>query len=300
MPLTSNRREFLQLAGLGGGVAFASALGFTGAGAAAAEPQDFFFVQLSDTHWGFAGPPNPEAATTLKRAVEAVNALPQQPDFVVFTGDLTHTTEDPKERRRRLAEFRDIAGALKVRTVRFMPGEHDAALDRGAAYREFFGETHYTFDHRGIHFIALDNVTDPGARMGEDQLTWLARDLERLAPDQPIVVLAHRPLFDLYPDWDWATADGARAIALLQGHRNVVVFYGHIHQEHHHMTGHIAHHAAQSLIFALPAPGSVPKRGPIAWSADAPFRGLGFRAIETAAKGDGVAYQLAEHPVVRG
>lgn len=30
--------------------------------------------------------------------------------------------------------------------------------------------------------------------------------------------------------------------------RNVVVFYGHIHQEHHHMTGHIAHHAANSLM----------------------------------------------------
>lgn len=298
MPLTSNRREFLQLAALGGGVTFMSGLGFTGPAAAAV--QDFQFVQMTDTHWGFAGPPNPEAATTLKRAVEAVNALSQQPDFIVFTGDLTHTTDDPKERRRRLAEFRDIVSALKVKTVRFMPGEHDAALDRGAAYREFFGEFHYTFDHKGVHFIALDNVTDPGARMGDEQLTWLARDLERLDPDQPIIVLSHRPLFDLQPDWDWTTADGAKAMALLQRQRNVVVFYGHIHQEHHHMTGHIAHHAGKSLIFPTIAPGSAPKRAPVPWNAAAPFRGLGFRAIGTAAKGNGVAHQLVEHPVVKG
>ncbi len=30
------------------------------------------------------------------------------------------------------------------------------------------------------------------------------------------------------------------------------------------MTGHIAHHAANSLIFALPAPGSQPRRAALA------------------------------------
>ena len=88
----------------------------------------------------------------------SVNALPRPPDFVVFTGDLTHTTDDPAERRR-LTEFKAIAAGLQVKTVRFMPGEHDAALDRGAAYKEHFGETFFTFDHRGVHFIALDNVS---------------------------------------------------------------------------------------------------------------------------------------------
>ena len=29
-------------------------------------------------------------------------------------------------------------------------------------------------------------------------------------------------------------------------YRNVTVFYGHIHHEHHHRTGHIEHHAAQA------------------------------------------------------
>src|SRR3989449_10058079 len=142
-----DRRQFLKVAGLGGVV---SASGLAPGAEPYAAQDEFFFVQLSDTHWGFQGAPNPDAAGTLPKAIAAVNALDPQPDFIVFTGDLTHTTDDPAERRRRLTEFRAIVGELKVRDVRFMPGEHDASLDAGAAYREQFGETHYSFDHKGV------------------------------------------------------------------------------------------------------------------------------------------------------
>src|SRR6267378_5041786 len=161
-----DRREFLQLAGLGGAV-FASGLAGC-AGLGASRQDDFYFVQLSDTHWGFKGPAlNPDADGTLQKAVAAVNALAVEPDFIVFTGDLTHTTDDPKERRRRLAEFRDIVGALRNKNVRFMPGEHDASLDNGQAWKEFFGPSYYSFDHKGVHFIAVDNVSDASARIGD-------------------------------------------------------------------------------------------------------------------------------------
>ena len=271
-----DRRDFLKFAGIGG-LVFASGLGRN---VRAAGSDDFYFVQLSDCHWGFEGPPNPDAKGTLKKAVAAVNALPEPPDFVVFTGDLTHITEDSRERRRRLAEFKEIVSELKVKDVRFMPGEHDASLDQGKAYRESFGDTHYTFDHKGVHFIVVDNVSDARALIGDEQLQWLAADLSKQPPDADIVVLTHRPLFDLYPQWDWATRDGAKAIDLLLPHKNVTVFYGHIHQENHKMTDHIAHHSAKSLMFPLPAPGSQPKREPVPWDAAHPYQGLGFRNVE--------------------
>lgn len=297
------RREFLRLLAAGGGAVFASGLAGRvqaeyGSVKKATAYDDFYFVQLSDTHWGFKGAPNPDAANTLKNAVAAVNALKTQPDFVVFTGDLTHTTDDPQERRRRLAEFRDIVSALKVKNVRFMPGEHDASLDNGAAYKEVFGDTHYTFDHKGVHFIVLDNVSDSGAKIGATQLEWLKADLSRLQKDAPIVVFTHRPLFDLAPQWDWATRDGAEAVDLLMPYANVTVFYGHIHQEHHHRTGHIAHHSAKSLIFPLPAPGSQAKRAPLPWDPDAPNKGLGFREVE--AEVDQRRYRITELPVKAG
>jgi calcineurin-like phosphoesterase family protein len=289
-----NRRQFLELSAVGAGAVFASSL--SGCASLGGGRDDFHFVQLSDTHWGFNGPAvNPDARGTLPKAIAAVNALQEQPDFVVFTGDLTHTTDDPVERRKRLKEFKEIVAGLKCPSVRFMPGEHDASLDWGKAWKESFGETHYTFDHKGVHFIAVDNVSDPAARIGEEQLQWLKEDLARQPKDARIVVLTHRPLFDLAPEWDWATRDGAQAVELLMPFQYVTVFYGHIHQENHHMTGHIAHHSAKSLIFPLPAPKSQPKREPIKWDAAAPYRGLGFRDVEA----EKAKYDLVELPVVK-
>ncbi len=290
-----DRRNFLKLGAVGGGAVFLS--GLYGA-AAAAGYDDFYFVQLSDSHWGYKGPANPDAQNTLRQAVAHVNALEVQPEFIVFTGDLTHTTDDPAERRKRMGEFKEIISGLKVQTIHFLPGEHDASLDNGAAFQEFFGPTHYSFDHKGVHFIAIDNVSDPGARIGEAQLAWLKADLDQQPKDARIVVLTHRPLFDLAAKWDWATRDGEQAIALLMPYSNVTVFYGHIHQEHHRMTGHIAHHAAKSLIFPLPAPGSQDKRTPLPYDPARPNQGLGFREVEAEPKE--ASYQLTEFPVVKG
>ena len=292
------RRELLKLAGIGG-VVFASSLSRVLA-AAMAEPgadsagnaspaEDFYFIQMSDTHWGYAGPANLDAQGTLPKAIETINRLSQPPDFIVFTGDLTHNTDDPFERRRRMNEVKQIISTLKVKTLHLIPGEHDASDDGGDAFREIFGPTHYTFEHKGVHFIALDNVSDPREQLGSEQLAWLKSHLDTLDRNAQIVVFAHRPLFDLYPDWEWATRDGAQAVDLLMPFTNVTVFYGHIHQENHQMTGHIAHHSAKSLIFPLPAPGSKPKPSPVPWDPAQPYRGLGFRSVaESAAAAPGV------------
>src|SRR6266478_8205866 len=260
-----SRRDWMKLVGVGGVVYASSVVGCGPSGSRATGPatardgktrrrprEDFMFLQLSDTHWGYKGESNPESDRTLPSTVQTINGVELQPDFIVFTGDLTHKTDDPAERRRRMGEFKQIVGALKVKNVKFLPGEHDAGADRGEAFREHFGETHYAFDHKGIHFVALDNVSDPAGAVGAEQMAWLEADLKRVDAEVPVIVFAHRPLFDLYPQWDWATQDGKEVVSLLSRRENVTVFYGHIHQEHHHMTGKIAHHAATSLVFALP------------------------------------------------
>jgi hypothetical protein len=293
MPIRETRRDILKLLGVGG-VVFASRLR-----GAAAKPRksdatkDFFFLQLSDTHWGYSGVSNPKADVTLPTAIETINASGAKPAFIVFTGDLTHTTDDGAVRRQRMGEFKKLAAGLKVDALRFLPGEHDAAKDAGAAYSEHFGPTHYAFDHEGVHFVALDNVSDPAGAVGDAQIDWLHADLKKTPAATPVVVLTHRPLFDLYPQWEWATKDGAKVVDVLLPRKNVTVFYGHIHQEHHHETEHIHHHAARSLVFALPAPGSVPKKAPLPFDAAAPFAGLGYRRVDERAG----APALTELPV---
>jgi predicted phosphodiesterase len=292
-----DRRDFLKLAGIGGVVLVSGFGGLDRSQAATtSKGNEFSFVQLSDTHWGFGTPAvNPDYAGTLNKAVTAINSFREQPDFIIFTGDLTHVTDDDKERRTRLAGFRNIVSELTVKNVRFMPGEHDAGLDEGEAFKEFFGETHYAFDHKGIHFVVLDNVSDPTSAIGQTQLEWLRADLKLRDKDSPIVIFTHRPLFDLYPEWDWHTRDGAKAMELLMPYSNVVVFYGHIHQEHHQKTGHIAHHAAKGMMYPLPAPGSVPVKSPVLWEANLPYKGLGFRGVD--AKIKEAQYAISEFSV---
>ena len=290
MQIKLTRRDALKLTAIGGGVVFASRLSTMSLAA-----DDFFFVQLSDTHWGFQDPTvNPDPRASLQDAVAAVASLSQAPDFVVFTGDLTHKTDDGVERRKRMAEFKEIIQPLSGLRTFFLPGEHDAMADRGAAFKENFGVTHQSFDHKGIHFVTLDNVSDPKGLVGDEQLAWLAGDLQPLDRSQPVVVFTHRPLWDLKPDWDWFTGDGAKVVDLLSPFQAATIFYGHIHQENHHKTGNVTHISARSALYPLPAPGAQPKKAPLPWDAAAKDHGIGWRTIETATSG----IKTEEHPTV--
>jgi 3',5'-cyclic AMP phosphodiesterase CpdA len=287
-----DRRQFLRIAGLslGAGALYRVAPAWASGDVAAAVAGEqarrngeavgtFSFVQLSDTHVGFAGPPNPTGTLAFERAVEMVNALPVRPDLVLFTGDLTHESEVPGEHGKRMARFKEIAGRLRVPLVHAVPGEHDAGLDGGALFRANFGETSYAFDHRGVHFVAIDNVSRAKPEVGRDRIEWLKRDLARFSPTTPIVVFTHRPLFDLKPEWEWFTRDGDQVMAVLEPFENVTVLYGHIHREDVHDTPHASHRAARSLIFAFPDPATTPEKKPIPFDKDHPFRNLGLRVV---------------------
>lgn len=289
----TDRRRFLKIAGasLGVGVLYSAYPAFGSAGESGAlfdalgrtngeKVSPFSFVQLSDAHVGFNGPPDPLGTRAFERAVEMINGLPQRPDLVLFTGDLTHDTEDRDTHVRRMKQFQEISQKINVPVIKCVPGEHDAGMDGGALYREFFGESHYSFDHRGVHFVALDNVSRAKPEVGAEQLAWLKRDLARYPKSAPIVVFTHRPLFDLRPDWEWFTSDGDDVMNVLSAYDNLTVLYGHIHRDDEHHTGVVSHYAARSLIFAFrdPAQNSGPRKN-IPFDKDHPFKNLGIREV---------------------
>ena len=118
---------------------------------------------------------------------------------MIFTGDLTHDSEDPAEHAKRMKTFRDISGRLRAKKRYHVPGEHDAALDGGTLFRENFGETHYSFDHRGVHFVALDNVSLGKPAIGAAQLAWLKREL-RASNATWKIIAADLPIGLIVPD----------------------------------------------------------------------------------------------------
>ena len=227
---------------------------------------EFTFVQVSDSHIGFARPANPDVRGTLRRAVEKINALPEAPAFAIHTGDLTHLS--------RPAEFDDVGEILKgakVGRIYYVPGEHDL-YDKGKLYRERYGKGTrgagwYSFDYKGAHFVGLVNVAgvahgDLGV-LGKDQLDWLKKDLAGLTASTPVVVFAHIPLWAVYEKWGWGTEDGARALALLKRFGSVTVLNGHVHQVLKKVEGKVTFHTAASTAFPQPGPGKAASAGPV-------------------------------------
>jgi 3',5'-cyclic AMP phosphodiesterase CpdA len=275
--MTHNRRDFFRLTG---GAVFVAAC--------ASQPHTtttpttktdgFLLMQITDTHWGYSGPANPDPHASVQRAIAEIAAWPQRPDIVVHTGDVTHLTADPTQRKARLEEAKQLFGQLGIE-FHAIPGEHDASLDRGAAFRDVFGATHWAFEHRGVYFIALDNASDPKGGLGDEQLAWFAAEVAKVPGRARLIVFAHRPLFALAQPWDWFTGDGDKAIEILEQRPGATVFYGHIHQAHLARTGSTTHVASRALVFPMPAPMSVPEKKPPPWDAAALDHGIGYRNI---------------------
>ncbi len=224
------------------------------------------FLQISDTHIGFNKEANRDVAGTLTQSIALVNALPQKPQLVLHTGDVTHLTK-PEE----FDLAAQLLSGLPVGEIHTVPGEHDVT-DGGAAFMARFGKAsdnrgYYSFDAAGVHFVALVNVLNfkPGGlgALGDEQIAWLENDLRGRAASQPIVVFAHMPLWTIYEPWGWGTGDADRAFAALRRFGSVTVLNGHIHQIVSKVEGNITFHTARSTSYPQPEAGVGPGPGPL-------------------------------------
>lgn len=235
------------------------------------------FAQISDSHMGFNKPANPDVAATLRAAVEKINTLPDPPEFLLHTGDISHLSK-PEE----FDAVEQILKSCVTKDVFFVPGEHDVIGDDGKQFLERFGkdaigEGWRSFDKKGVHFIGLVNVMNLKAgglgSLGSDQLEWLEADLKGLKASTPIVVFAHIPLWSVYPQWGWGTEDSAQALSYLKRFGSVTVLNGHIHQTMQKVEGNVTFHTAASTAFPQPQPGQAEGPGPMKVPAEQ-LRGL--------------------------
>ncbi len=257
----------------------------TGTGKSAAT-NGFTFVQISDTHVGFNKPANPDVVGSLRRAIGEINALPATPAFVVHTGDVSHLSK-PEE----FGQAKELLAEIKVDHRHIVPGEHDALDDGLTGYLEQFDHDgrkrpYFSFDQSGAHFIGLSNVKNFKAKtmssFGDEQIAWLKNDLEGVSHSTPVIVMAHIPMWTVYEQWGWGTADAAAALALLKPYGSVTVLNGHIHQVLQKVEGNVALHTAMSLAYPLPTPGQegFGEPGPVTVPAGQLGKLLGTRQVQ--------------------
>ena len=280
--LLHSRRNALKCMAYGGaGTLFALSGGvFTPIDLAAAAGRDRealksakpLFVQLSDTHIGFNKEANPDVGGTLNQAIDLINGMPEQPGLIIHTGDITHLSKP--------AEF-DLAqqqfSRLRAAEIHTVPGEHDTADAAVAEYFNRFGKPsnnkgYYSFDHSGVHFVALINVLQFKAgglgTLGREQLDWVAADLKGRSSSTPIVVFAHMPLWTIYEPWGWGTDDADQLVAQLRRFGSVTVLNGHIHQIVQKVEGNLTFHTARSTAYPQPVAGEGGGPGPLKVAAD--------------------------------
>jgi Icc protein len=291
-----DRRGFLQcMAWAGTGVVWSVSGGVVSSRAFGqnmkAAKGELHFVQISDSHMGFNKPANPDVARTLQATIDKINGLPQEPDFIIHTGDLSHNSK--------AAEYDaldEVLKGAKPKQVFYVPGEHDTAIDDGKMFMERFGKNAkgrgwYSFNHKDVHFVGLSNVAalEGLGKLGPEQIQWLQADLKSQPASRPIVVFAHIPLWSVYPDWGWGTEDSAEALSAMKRFGSVTVLNGHIHQVMQKVEGNVTFHTAMSTAFPIATPSMDHKPGPMKVEDDKLKTVLGITEVQSVAKGQSLA-----------
>jgi len=284
-----DRRTFLSLAGRYAAMTVATGVvaphsfqlvEFVYAATPETKPEVAFrLAYISDTHLFSKGMTHRFAKAALT-AVEDVNALDPQPDFVLFGGDLAQLGQADE-----LALGQQILKEVKA-PLKVMVGEHDWYFDLGEKWRELFGQPTYSWDHKGVHFVVLNSVVEkdfwtakgmtPMQRMvtvagldnarqsrfevGAEQRNWLAKDLAKVDKKTPLVVFSHSPLYKYYRDWNFWTDDAEDVQKLLFPFAKVTVIHGHTHQLLTNRIKNISFHGMLSTAWPWPyAPSGLPK-----------------------------------------
>jgi 3',5'-cyclic-AMP phosphodiesterase len=239
----------------------------------------FRIAYISDSHL-YDRTLNDRFINALMRAVDDVNAMDPQPDFVLYGGDLAQLGQ-----AKELELGAQILKNLKA-PMRIMVGEHDWYLDMGEKWKALFGAPNYTFEHKGVQFVVLNSIIEkdfwtargltPMQRMqtvagldngvqspfsvGDEQRAWLAEQLKAVPSSKPLIVFSHSPLYKLYKPWNFWTDDAEQVQAILRRFRSVVVVHGHTHQLLTQRIGNIHFHGMLSTAWPWPyAPEGMPE-----------------------------------------
>lgn len=230
------------------------------AGCAPAEPakkaagrapdERFYFVQVSDTHWGAR-----DGVTLTRRAVEMINALPVKVEFVVITGDVF---SDSILKEPVVKDGLDAMKGLKP-ALYYVPGNHDILktdiVRTSAVFEKTLGPLNQTVEVRGVAclFLCTEMAEGETRSPGEVERRWIEDKLESGKGRKPALIFMHRPpIFDLLNGSDgqvsWGHPYDTRWEALFADHPEVKgVFAGHFHRDEMRWIGAVPVFVAPAL-----------------------------------------------------
>lgn len=194
----------------------------------------FYFVQVSDTHWGAR-----DGVALTRRAVEMINALPVKVEFVAVTGDVF---SDSIMKEAVVRDGLDAMKALKA-PLYYVPGNHDILKSdiagTSALFEKVLGPLSRNVEVRGVTclFLSTEMPERETRNPAEVERLWLEDKLGAGKGRKPVLIFMHRPpIFDLLNGSDgqvsWDHPYDTRWEALFSGHPEIKgVFAGHFHRD---------------------------------------------------------------------
>jgi len=199
-------------------------------------------AQLSDLHL-YATPDREllglNTFASLEVVLQKLQRLPQRPDQLLLTGDLTQDESDNAYQ-----QVQDLIAPLKIPTY-WLPGNHDHLPTMETAFTDPNFLAHKSYRMGAWHFLLLDSSV-PGKVYGQlstQSLSWLHQQLEQCCP-HPTVIALHHPPLAIKSDWldQIGLQNSEDLFAILDQYPHVkLVVFGHIHQSFEHQRRQVSY-----------------------------------------------------------
>jgi len=199
----------------------------------------FTFAFFTDIHLNKG---NNRCFQGFEKAIESAKG--EEVDFILTGGDnvdidvLGKDAETAHELFQRYSEITSNSDIKFYSSIgnhdRFWGCQRSDPLYNEGLFEKYIGESYYSFDHKGWHFIVLNTSN---SIVDEPQKLWLINDLEKVEDETPIIVTCHVPFLSVYypalegryTDADtfknfktvWDMFEGKNLKLVLQGHQHL-------------------------------------------------------------------------------
>lgn len=216
------------------------------------ESNAFTFVFMTDIHLQ----PELNAVEGFSQAIQRVNRL--NPDFVITGGDLImDALGEPFGRADTLYNLYQQSSKEFEMPVYNTMGNHEVFgiyeksnvskehIEYGEKmYENRIGESYYSYDHKGWHFIILNSVEDTGedsyiGLVDMEQMQWIKEDLSKLDKETPIVISTHIPFITSFMQINYGSlkpngenlviGNSKEVLELFEDYNLRLVLQGHLH-----------------------------------------------------------------------
>jgi len=209
--------------------------------------QDFYFVQITDTHLGIE---NHENITS--ELIEKINNLPFDVKFVVHTGDIFQNNLKEKSVR---ASFHKLTSEFKM-PFYAVPGNHDLLPEKyrllSRIYKKEIGPLNQLVKVEGVNMIFFYSIPFADTELPDvkSQKQWIVNALDSLSEEQ-VILFHHQPsVGDFYNNEmhdSWPPEMVLFWKELLNRDKVDAVICGHFHRDELHWLGQVPVYVSSSI-----------------------------------------------------